>query len=110
MLDASTSYQIGLSGVSPANIEAAVTDVANALVEQPQPTQAVTAAPAAETEAKTTATRIHEGEKGCCAPRSTRMYMKTGSLSGSRMRRLGKGAGRRGGSRCVCVPAYCSTV
>ena len=63
MLGASTSYQVGLSGVSPDNIEATVTDVANALVEQPQPAQAAAAAPAPGAEAKTTATRIHEGKK-----------------------------------------------
>ena len=75
MLGASTSYQVGLSGVSPDNIEATVTDVANALVEQPQPAQAAAAVPAPGAEAKTTATRIHEGKKkGCCAPRHTHQF------------------------------------
>lgn len=112
MLGASTSYQVGLSGVSPANIEATVTDVANALIEQPQPAQAAAAAPAPGTEAKTTATRIQEGKtKRCCAPRETHTHLHNACvLSGSHKYRLGKGAGRSGSSRCVCMPTDCSTV
>lgn len=51
---------MGLSGVTEENIEATVTDVANALVEQP-PAAMAGAAPAAQVESKPAAQRIHEG-------------------------------------------------
>ncbi|KAK9839529.1 hypothetical protein WJX81_007435 [Elliptochloris bilobata] len=61
VLEASTSFQVGLSGVTADSIEASITDVANRLVEQQQPAGAVSAAPAPPKEAKSAATRIHEG-------------------------------------------------
>jgi hypothetical protein len=64
VLDASTSYQAGLGGVTQDSIAADVAEVADALVSQPQPGAGAGAAQAPQAEAKSVAERIHEGAGG----------------------------------------------
>ncbi len=80
VLDASTSYQAGLGGVTQDSIAADVAEVADALMSQPQPGAGPGAGPgaasAAPAEAKSYAERIHDGTGGlppCPCARAARV-------------------------------------